>query len=97
MTKRHQATLLKWMPDAMNMGMSIYGGATLTPQQRERRRTIVEDALIAAVLGYDSSKGASFSTFLWRKIKWAILDAGKPRKSKVANARTFTDLMAEDV
>ena len=68
----------------------------MTPQQRERRRVIVEDALLASVLDYDSSKGASFTTFLYRKIKWAILDAGKPLKSKVANARTFTDLMAED-
>jgi hypothetical protein len=95
LTKRQQAKVLKWMYDAENMGFAKLTHR-LTPEQFEQRKAVIEDALIAAVLDYDSSKGASFSTYLFRKVRWAIIDAGRPRKSKVGQARTFTDVMAEE-
>jgi DNA-directed RNA polymerase specialized sigma24 family protein len=96
LTKRQQAKVLQWMYDAENMGFAKLTGHRLTPEQCEQRKAVIEDALIAAVLDYDSSKGAAFSTYLYRKVRWAIIDAGRPRKSKVGQARTFTDVMAEE-
>lgn len=96
LNRRQQAKVMKWIKEAYNMGFSGLNGFKLSTQEHEKRRTVIEDALIAAVLDYDSSKGAAFSTYLYRKVRWAILDAAKPRRSAVANARTFTDLRAEE-
>lgn len=96
LTKKQQRQVCEWLREAYNIGFSGLNGHKLTPTQHEQRRTICEDALIAAVLTYDSSKGASFSTFLYRKVRWAIIDAARPRKSKPGQARTFTDLLAEE-
>ena len=96
LNKRQRAKVVQWLGDAYNMGFSGLRGFKLTPDQHEARMTVIEDATIAAVLDYDSSKGASFSTYLFRRIRWAILTAGRPPKNKVSRAVTFTDLMAED-
>lgn len=96
LTRRQQATVMKWINDAYNMGFAGLGGRKLKPVEYEQRLTVIEDALIAAVLDFDSSKGAAFSTYLYRKVRWAILDAGRPRKSKPALAKTFTDILAEE-
>lgn len=96
LTRRQQAKVMQWLYDAENMGFAKLGGHKLTPDQYEQRKAVIEDALIAAVLDYDSSKGAAFSTYLYRKVRWAILDAARPRKSKVSQARTFTDILAEE-
>lgn len=95
LTKRQQAKVCKWLNDAYNMAFARIASSNVTPAERERRRVIAEDALLDAVVDYDASKGASFSTFLYRRIQWRILDAGKVRKSKPAQAKTFTDLLAE--
>jgi hypothetical protein len=96
LTRRQQHKVMKWIGDAYNMGFAGLNGHKLSPDQHEARRVVIEDALIAAVLDYDSSKGAAFSTYLYRKVRWAILDAGRPRKSKPGLAKTFTDILAED-
>jgi DNA-directed RNA polymerase specialized sigma24 family protein len=96
LTRRQQAKVMQWLADAYNMGWSGMAGKRLRPAEREAARATIEDALIAAVLDFDSSKGAAFSTYLYRKVRWALLDASRPRKSKVANARTFTDVLAEE-
>lgn len=96
LSRRQQAKVMKWLYDAENMGFAGLNGQKLTPEQYEQRKAVIEDALIAAVLDYDSSKGAAFSTYLYRKVRWALLDAARPRKSKVGQARTFTDLIAEE-
>lgn len=95
LTKRQQAKVCKWLGDAYNMAFARIAASNITPAERERRRAISEDALIEAVMDFDASKGASFSTFLYRKIQWRILDANRPRRSKVALAKTFTDIQAE--
>ena len=96
LSRRQQAKVMKWLYDAENMGFAGLNGQKLTPDQYEQRKAVIEDALIAAVLDYDSSKGAAFSTYLYRKVRWALLDAARPRRSKVGQARTFTDLIAEE-
>jgi hypothetical protein len=96
LNRREQHKVEKWLREAYNIGFSGLGGVKLTAGQHELRRTVIEDALIKAVQDYDATKGASFSTFLYRKVRWAILDANKPKKNKVANARTFTDIMADE-
>lgn len=95
LTKRQRKKVAEWVNDAHNMAFARIKPGTITPAERDRRQAIAEDALIEAVMDYDASKGASFSTFLYRKIQWRILDANRPRKSKVAQAKTFTDIEAE--
>lgn len=95
LTKRQQGEVSKWLPDAYNMAFARLNGIDLSATEYERRKTICEDALIDAVIDYDATKGASFSTFLYRRIQWRILDAGKVRRSKVAQAKCFTDILAE--
>jgi hypothetical protein len=95
LTKKQQSQVVKWLGDAYNMAFARIAASNITPAERDRRRAISEDALIEAVQDYDASKGASFTTFLYRKIQWRILDANRPRRSKVAQAKTFTDIEAE--
>ena len=95
LNRRQQAKVMAWITDAYKMGFSGSRGQGLTPAQHEARMVVIEDALIASVLDYDSTKGAAFSTYLYRRVRWALLDAARPKKSKVAHAMTFTDLTAE--
>lgn len=96
LTRRQQAKVMQWIGDAYNMGFAGLGENKIRKDEYDAKRRVIEDALIAAVLDFDSSKGAAFSTYLYRKVRWALIDASRPRKSKVANARTFTDVLAED-
>ena len=64
--------------------------------EREERRTLAENGLIKAVMRFDPSLGCSFRTFMYRTIKFAILDANVARKAKKRSFVVFTDLEDEN-
>lgn len=88
--------MAEWLADAHNMAFDKSRTTQLTLSQTEERKRTAEDALIAAVLDFDSTKNCSFRTYLWRKIQWAILDAHKRSKQRRNQQITFTDLESED-
>lgn len=94
LNKAQKDKVSKWLNRAYYMAFSKCNKRVMTAEQEDMRRRVAEDALIGAVLDYDATLGASFSTYLYRKIRWAILDQAKPRKSSVFNALTFTDVVA---
>jgi len=97
LNKRQQAKVARWLPDAHNMALDRSRTASQqTWEQIEARKQTAEDALIAAVLDWDATKGCSFKTYLWRKIQWAILDAHKRSKQRKNQQITFTDLESEE-
>lgn len=96
LNKRQQAKVARWLNDAHNMACDKSRTTRQTWEQLEARKQTAEDALIAAVLDWDATKGCSFKTYLWRKIQWAILDAHKRSKQRKNQQITFTDLESDD-
>jgi DNA-directed RNA polymerase specialized sigma24 family protein len=47
------------------------GGSALEPDER---RQLGWTAALEAVSSYDTSKGCTLSTWVWRRVRWAILD-----------------------
>jgi len=47
------------------------------------------------VLTYDETKGASFSTYLYRKVRWAIFDAHRSSKALKNSQICFSDFFED--
>lgn len=96
LTNRQKRKVEKWLGDAHNIAFDKTRTGELTADQIIERKRVAEDALIAAVLEWQADKGATFRTYLWRKIQWALIDAHRRSKQRRNQQITFTDLESED-
>lgn len=97
LTDEQRSLIVEHLDDAYRVAFARdFTHRSFSDAEREERRTIAENGLIKAVMRFDPSRGCSFRTFMYRTIKYAILDANVARKAKKRSFVVFTDMEGDD-
>ena len=96
LTDEQRSLIVEHLDDAYKIAFARdFTHRSFNDSEREERRTLAENGLIKAVMRFDPERGCSFRTFMYRTIKFAILDANVARKAKKRSFVVFTDLEEE--
>jgi DNA-directed RNA polymerase specialized sigma subunit len=97
LTDEQRDTVSRHLEDAYRIAFAKnFTHRSFSEEEREERRRLAENGLIKAVLRFDPLRECSFRTYLYRTIRFTILDANVSRKAKKNSQKLFTDLEDEE-